>query len=59
MSSTEFWAQAADYLVLELYLYTRDRFSISRTELRARAAAYHEEPRQEEHHGAGRTVKRP
>ena len=57
MSCTELRAQAADYL--ELYLYTRDRFSMSRTDLRARAAVYNEEPRQEDHYGAGWMVKRP
>ena len=37
MSCTELRAQAADYP--ELYLYTRDRFSMSRTDLRASGAS--------------------
>ena len=40
-SATPLQAQAAVYL--EHDLYTRDHFSMSRTELRAQAAAYHEE----------------
>ena len=39
MGHTELRAQAAVYLeTLELYLYTADHFSMSRTDLRAQAA---------------------
>ena len=46
MSRTKLRAQAAVYL--ELYLYTRDRFSMSRAELRAQAAVCHKEQGQED-----------